>query len=315
MKEVSEIDHQFSVAELEKKTADELRAMLVNDSLLPLDDDSNSTAILAILEVIRAKEHKTDKQREAERIAFWAGLLARYGDQIPIRLEDIVNSRKQTMFGRETVSICPTVKRRHHAVHIAIRHIAIATALVLVLFAGNVLVASAFNINVLRVVIDFTEEVFTRVIIPSENDPDLTDLPQLDASAETEVLQEALDKLGISQPKAPSWLPDGFAFDDLQIIDMRNNAILSAQFKSGTRTIVLSITRYEKFSDEPSRSYEKSTGEPLEYEYNDIVYYIFTNLDMTVATWFDGLCECDIQGNISVEEMKIIINSMQKETE
>ncbi|MDR0446147.1 MAG: DUF3825 domain-containing protein, partial [Oscillospiraceae bacterium] len=89
------MSNPFSAAELEEKSIAELRAILADDTLLPLDDDSNTGAILEILEVIKRKENKTAEQSEAEHAAFWTGLLDRYGDEIPVQLEDVVPQRKR----------------------------------------------------------------------------------------------------------------------------------------------------------------------------------------------------------------------------
>jgi hypothetical protein len=123
-------------------------------------------------------------------------------------------------------------------------------------------------------------------------------------------LQAALNDMGITRPRPPGWLPDGFAFDGLQTTDMQNNKIITMQYKRGEETIILTFFVYKQSSTGSTRIYEKSAGTPLEYERNGIIHYIFNNLDVTVATWLDGLCECNIQGKISVEEMKSIIDSM-----
>jgi hypothetical protein len=36
-------------------------------------------------------------------------------------------------------------------------------------------------------------------------------------------------------------------------------------------------------------------------------------MDKVVATWVDGMTECDIHGDISADEIKIMINSMYTE--
>jgi hypothetical protein len=82
---------ELTDAELESKSITELQAMLADEKLLPLDDETNTDYIIRITEVIIRKENKPAEQREAERVAFWTRFLERYGDEIPIRLEDVLS--------------------------------------------------------------------------------------------------------------------------------------------------------------------------------------------------------------------------------
>jgi hypothetical protein len=88
------MNHQLATVELEKKTIEELGAMLADHTLLPLNGPSNTDKILEILAIIDRKENKPPEQREAERIACWTGLLDRYGDRLPFRLEDVTRPRE-----------------------------------------------------------------------------------------------------------------------------------------------------------------------------------------------------------------------------
>jgi DNA-directed RNA polymerase specialized sigma24 family protein len=85
---------QLSAAELADKSLAELRALLADEHLLMSDGDASNDLIFRIAAAIRAKENKTDTQLEAERVRFWAGMVARYDDKIPVRLEDVVQNRK-----------------------------------------------------------------------------------------------------------------------------------------------------------------------------------------------------------------------------
>jgi hypothetical protein len=295
----------FTAAELQNKTVEELRAMLADDTLLPLDDDSNTETILMILEVIKSKEHKTNEQREAERVAFWASLLVRHGDKIPVRLEDVVKRRGRRKFARLAGN-----PRRYHQPRKAVMRLALAAVFASALLICNAFAAYALNFNFLRAVVDFTDDLFSKTITLMEPAPGSGGLRQFADEAGLDTLQNALDELGITRPKAPAWLPDGFEFAELQTGDTRGGRTVAARYKNGDRLIVLTVRFYEQLSGDLTRSHEKSVGEPLEYERDGVVHYIFNNLDKTVATWVDGMCDCDIQGNISAEEMKSIINSM-----
>jgi hypothetical protein len=135
---VLQMDCQFTDDKLEKRTSDELRAMLADDTLLPLDDDSNTDAIIRIMGVINARECKTDRQREEERIAFWTGLIKRGGKRMPIRLEYAVDRHKRAEFELKSESLR---KRGANLPRRAARHLAVAAVLVVALLVGSAFVA------------------------------------------------------------------------------------------------------------------------------------------------------------------------------
>jgi hypothetical protein len=164
------------------------------------------------------------------------------------------------------------------------------------------------------VIASFTDDLFRMSIVSTENVPTTnTSKPTPPSQNDRDTFQATLDDMGISHLKAPGWLPDGFVFDILQFSDMRNSKIVVAQYERGEENIVLTVSLFNQTPSELTRIHEKSPGDPLEYEYNGVTHFIFNNLDRTVARWFDNNCDCDVQGNISIEEMKAIINSMYVE--
>lgn len=47
-----------------------------------------------------------------------------------------------------------------------------------------------------------------------------------------------------------------------------------------------------------------------QYLSNQKTFYIFSNIDTITATWSDGLLVEQITGNVSIEEIKAIIDSI-----
>jgi hypothetical protein len=194
-----------------------------------------------------------------------------------------------------------------------LRRTAAAAMFAVILLIANAAVASAFHMNILRTVISFTDELLTRTIAPSEYTPDVPYIPSGAAVPGKSILQTALDEMGVTQAQAPEWLPEGFEFNLLESSDTRTGETVSALYKNGEKMIALTFTLYSQIPEGLAVSHQKSEGEPLEYGHGGNIHYIFKNLDKTAATWLDGTCDCYIQGDISVDEMKLIINSMYKE--
>ncbi|WP_066716856.1 DUF4367 domain-containing protein [Clostridium sp. Marseille-P299] len=302
---------QISVTELEKKTVEELREMLADENILPLDDVLNSDLILKITEVIIKKENKTDDQRETERIAFWARLLINHGDKLPIRLDDVVKRRnvtttKQEYLGWNYSEVLHRVKFRRFAA---------VAAVILLLLMGNTISAYAFNFNILQTIAGFTDNVFHKTFVSMENEEitHLSVLPEKIESSTYESFQDALDVYGISEVKEPTWLPSNYQFVGVQVSDTSEYDIIASIYKNEEKSITVTVIKYSEIPSGQTRSFEKSEGTPFIFSYNGIDHYIFSNVDKTMVTWTIGMNECDVQGDVSFDEMKSILESMYME--
>ena len=57
-------------------------------------------------------------------------------------------------------------------------------------------------------------------------------------------------------------------------------------------------------------NYEKNEGSPEEYYVNGIPHYIMGNMARNVAIWRNGNVECSIQGFLTVDQLKQMIDSI-----
>jgi hypothetical protein len=311
--EVFHMSDELTCAELEAKSLEELQAMLADDKLLPLDDETNTEYIIRITEVIAKKENKTARQREAERVAFWTEFLGRYGDKIPIRLEDITGKS-----GYRAGADSPQVraeKRRHAPARRSLRSGFAAAVVLLGVTVSGLLAAYAFNVNILSVIHSFTDNVFRKDYVSPESAPS-DSAPEMSASPdapETGGLQSVLDEHGVKRPKAPSWLPEGYTLSSVEQKAFPDRNRISAVYLKGEQAVTLTVISFTGDPPEHVRDIEKDGADVELYSRNGIDHYIFTNLELTVATWIDGTSDCDIQGGISKDEVKAIINSMYLE--
>jgi hypothetical protein len=302
-----------TAGELKNMSIGELRAILADDELLPLDDETNTDLILKITDLIIQKEGKSDEEREAELEAFCSGLLERHGDKIPIRVGDVVQSRARRTKNRD--SGVSRTKQRFMPKRIATRVIVAVAALVMLLTVSNAVAVYAFNFNILQAIVTFTEELFSKTgASPGVTQGSLSDgASGSTASGNYGSMQSALDEFGITSPKTPNWLPDGYTFVRTEVSDIPGRVKVLGVYGNDGSEITISVVSYSQQPLTYSRNIEKSAGVPVVYNRNGIDHYIFSNLEMKVATWIDGMCDCEIQGDISEDEIKSIINSMYSE--
>ena len=74
---------------------------------------------------------------------------------------------------------------------------------------------------------------------------------------------------------------------------------------------MLMITVQSHIGSDPERI-EISEDLLETYKVSEIDYYIFSNIDQIRAVWINGSYECSVSGNITMEEIKLMIDSIVK---
>lgn len=175
-----------------------------------------------------------------------------------------------------------------------------ATAAVLVLiFAGSV-TARAFGFNIWKTVVQWTQETFhfgDWGNTGSENNLDYASL------------QEAMDKGNTPSWLVPTWFPDGFELSEIKVQQSPLKKIYKALYTNGVKS--LSITVQDYLNQNPVYV-EQSDGLVEEYEVGGITYYLCSNQDNNRVVWLHESYECDISGEVTIEELKQMIHSIQK---
>lgn len=81
-------------------------------------------------------------------------------------------------------------------------------------------------------------------------------------------------------------------------------------FSSSQGGFSINVTVYESLAQAGTRIYEKSAGPVEEYYTHNICHYIAKNIDTYIAVWLNGNVECFIQGNLSEDDIKMMIDSI-----
>ena len=175
-----------------------------------------------------------------------------------------------------------------------------ATAAVLVIIVLGSITAQAFGLNVWEAVVKWTQETFQfgnwGNSAPSDNFPYTS-------------LREALDCGGITTLLAPTWFPDGYELEDIQIEQTPFRRIYAAKYTKNDK--ILLVTVREHFDGIPIYV-EQSDGLAETYEVLGTTYYLFSNHDYANAAWITDSFECYISGDLTIDELKQMINSIQK---
>lgn len=175
-----------------------------------------------------------------------------------------------------------------------------ATAAVLAILLTGAVTAKAFGLDVWKAVVQWSQETFRF----SDGD-DLA----VDDSLPYTSLQDALQKGNAPTWLAPTYIPDGFAFIEIDVQKTPRKNTYMARYTHEEEFLVIAVRDYQG-SD--SVYVEQSDGLVEEYEVSGITYYLFSNQGQTRAVCLYKSYECEISGNVTIEEMKKMIDSIQK---
>lgn len=276
---------QLSTEQLE----DILRADLASE------DQENDETVFHILEVLEKREKENPSGRLPDTDQAWQEFQKYYnipegeGESLyPIR-----NNQE-----KRSASV-PTKTRRVFRP----RKILVVAA-VLILMFGGMLTAQAAGVDVFGAIGRWTEETF-HFELPINHD---------DLAGETDYnLRNASQKAGLPGSVAPIWCPEGFipkTPTNTHVEDYVDTAVCEYINENENRSYFVDISYYYNSADVEATIFEKDGSEVVTYSSNRGTFYIFSNIDVLAATWSNGHLSITIAGDLQLEELEKIIDSI-----
>lgn len=180
-----------------------------------------------------------------------------------------------------------------------VRGLTAAAAVLAILIAGSA-TANAFGFDIWRTVIQWTQETFNFGQKGKAN---------ADSNLTYDSLQEALEKGNVPTWLVPTQIPDGFELDAVKVEQTPLKNSFTAKYVSGDKLLKISVRDH---LDKGPFYAEQGDGLVEEYVASGITYYLFDNNGETRAAWAVDSYECYISGDITIDELKIMINSIEK---
>lgn len=176
--------------------------------------------------------------------------------------------------------------------------VAAAMAAVLALMIG----AQAAGIDVFGNLVRWTDETF-HFVLPNRG---------AEVSPYYEPFRKALEDNGLPGELAPKWYPEGFVTEGPEVEESGHGRLVCLRFHNAAgKEFAVSVGHRSDFGRLGSKAYEKDVGTVEVYTSGKRSFYIFANFrDTTWATWSEGDIEESIRGNLSVDEIKNIIDSI-----
>ena len=108
----------------------------------------------------------------------------------------------------------------------------------------------------------------------------------------------------------PTWSPEGFEASEPRIISDNSSKNICVSYNSGDESFYfVQIIHYSSPID-INGTFEKDATSVEEYMSNSKLFYILSNIDTLTAAWSDGEFVVMIGGNLMLDDLKAIIDSI-----
>ena len=137
---------------------------------------------------------------------------------------------------------------------------------------------------------------------------------EIEADKKSVDIEEILGELNYSENIFPTWIPEGFELEKV----ITNEFVLSGKtelrihYKNGQTRELITFTYnvYNSIASGTMTAFEKDANALEEYFVGDVTHYIFENLGKYIAVWNQNNIECAISGDVSLTELKELLNSI-----
>lgn len=272
---------------------EELEQLLQQDFILNENSESDTDYIKAIMEVIMSRERKDPDERNAMIDAAWEDFQENYHGQS--------TAYEPVPFPEYDSSTIPQVNSvsRKKAPRRIIGSIAVAAAIICLL------VSFASASGWLKALVTWTSETFS-FVSPKRD----VEVPELD-DPYMNLRLEVADYTDLEV--VPTWVPDGTVMEnDIRVLERQDVTIIEGIFTSDLGRFTIRYRIYDTIPNEYPIFY-KWTTEHTHYIHDGIEYHIASNNRDNTASWINDGVECMIQGDLSEDDLKQMVDSILKE--
>lgn len=181
--------------------------------------------------------------------------------------------------------------------------VGLVAAVVIVLFIGTGIVASAMGFDFWGAMSDWTADRFGFLVGDSLYERTEHDDPY-------SRLREELRANGVTVEVVPEYMPSGFSLSSVNTSNSTRGLGIFCTLTHNDEEIILNYLLIEENSN---RVFTKDDVAPEVYIACGIEHSIFTNEEKYIAVWMNQNIQCEIQGVEDKEELLKMIDSIYKE--
>lgn len=247
-------------------------------------------------EIDRMLETETEDALDTEKLERYLALLQ---DHAPV-LEDYDPRQTLAELNKDYPALFSARRnaaagRRKPARFARVAEIVVAAVLILTVSA------KAFGHDPFETVYRWTKDVIQIYRGPSGT----TELPETTGGGYRS-LKEALAKSGEDTSVCPAWVPKDYTLVKVLVSGSELTKVYSAVYDSARGELLVDITRHSSNSVE----YVEKDGGGKTYSKNGVTYYLITNNGDSSIGWQTGKYSCAINGKLSEDELKQMIDSI-----
>lgn len=265
---------------------EELEEILRFDADAPEGEDTDVDVILYALEVLVDRRRKNNEITGNTALEAFESFKEHYLPE-GIFIEPVLTAKKP-----RSKPLC------------WLRGLTAAAAVLACIFLGSV-TANAFGFNIWKAVAVWAQETFH---LQSDVKVD-TEVQGIDRNREYTSLEEAIydaeEVLGI----VPTWIPEGYVLTDIRTDENPLRKKYVAVYENQGTMLKIVVQSYQ---DGYPEQVERKNGTEETYIAGGNIYYLFEDIDTLQAVWVQDSYECYISGELTVEQMEKMIDSISK---
>lgn len=264
---------------LSQLSTEELEQILRQDAEAPEEQETDTDFLLEVMEVLAERNRENAHTPKTAEEA-WESFQRHYAPK--------------SGSSRSAQPVCPWIRRL----------IAAVAALVLILCIP--VTAHAFGWEELwDVVARWAKETFSFVSGDAEQ---VSEPEEKDGIGYTS-MQDFLERNNIDSGIIPTWIPDGFVLKKVEKDITPEIEMYRAVYENYNKEFRIQIQTI-RLSD--AQMFEITNNSAEIYESHGVKYYIFQNMDELRTVWISNGYECSLSGALTIEEIKSMINSIEK---
>ena len=273
-------------------TNEELEEILRLDVQKTEGEESDLEMLLYVMEVLAVRRKNSENPRKDAGEAFET-FKEHY---MP---DDLSDDAEQVSLKPQVINMKPTKHLRPWLSRL------VATAAILALVLVSSVTVHAMGIDIWNIIVTWTQETF-QLGNTGQNE---SNIPDTDDKRIYATLQEALEHKSITTPLAPNWIPEEYNLVDIRVDETPMQLVFVAFYQCKDSKIKIQVKLY---LDSDPQQIEQSDSLVETYESEGIIYYIFSDYNQLRAVWIRENYECYISGELTPEEIKAMIDSIEK---
>lgn len=282
-------ENRSDYSKFDSMTNEELEEILRMDAMKSDDEESDIDTLMYVMGVLAERRKSSANPGKTPEEAYKSFIDNYYTEDTEVTEENIHN-------------ITPLEPKRKHTGWR--RFLTAAAACFAVLLLG-VVTSTALGGDAMDAFFDWTKEIFC---FPFEELPKESGTTANYESVD-DTWENVLRKKNIPEGLIPLQPLEGYEQVSLQITEIPEMRVIKARFENGKSRYRMTINVQ---LDSNQLQIEKTEDFLEIYEQNGVDYYIFSSKNQMKVVWHVDQYECIIVGNLSVEDILELINSIQE---